>query len=81
MTSNKVYVDVYVEITKDGIMMPKMITWEDGRRYEITRVKDRQRAASLKAGGAGIRYTVIVQNKEVFLYLEEDKFFMERRTG
>ena len=81
MTASKVYVDVMAEITKDGVLIPRMITWENGRKYEITRVKDKQRAASLKAGGVGIRYTIIIENKEVFLYLEEDKFFMERRTG
>lgn len=81
MAASKVYVDVMAEITKDGVLIPRMITWENGRKYEITRVKDKQRAASLKAGGVGIRYTIIIENKEVFLYLEEDKFFMERRTG
>ncbi len=38
--SNKVYVDVLAEFSKDGLLIPKEITWEDGRKYEITRVKD-----------------------------------------
>lgn len=37
--SNKVYVDVLAEFSKDGLLIPKEITWEDGRKYEITRVK------------------------------------------
>ena len=44
--SNKVYVDVLAEFSKDGLLIPKEITWEDGRKYEITRVKDKRRAAS-----------------------------------
>ena len=44
--SNKVYVDVLAEFSKDGILIPKEITWEDGRKYEITRVKDKRRAAN-----------------------------------
>lgn len=34
--SNKVYVDVLAEFSKDGLLIPKEITWEDGRKYEIT---------------------------------------------
>ena len=57
--SNKVYVDVLAEFSKDGLLIPKEITWEDGRKYEITRVKDKRRAASTRAGGVGERYTCV----------------------
>ena len=30
--SNKVYVDVLAEFSKDGLLIPKEITWEDGRK-------------------------------------------------
>ena len=43
--SNKVYVDVLAEFSRDGLLIPKEITWENGRKYEITRVKDKRRAA------------------------------------
>ena len=56
MESNKVYVDVTAEFSKDGRLMPKSFKWEDGKVYEITRVKDVRRAASLKAGGVGKIY-------------------------
>lgn len=36
--SNKVYVDVLAEFSKDGLLIPKEITWEDGRKYEITEI-------------------------------------------
>ncbi|MCD8118614.1 MAG: hypothetical protein LUE29_03880 [Lachnospiraceae bacterium] len=52
----KVYVDVVAEFTTDGQLKPKSIRWEDDRVYEIDRVKDMRRAASLKAGGIGMRY-------------------------
>lgn len=78
--SYKVYVDVTVKITKEGLIVPKTITWENGKSFDIMRIQDSQRMASLKAGGVGIRYTVIIDNKEAYLYLEEDKFFVERRV-
>ena len=34
----KVYVQVKVDFREDGIMLPRKITWEDGREYEIDRV-------------------------------------------
>ena len=63
----------------DGKLMPLSVTWEDGHEFEIDRVTDIRRAASLKAGGAGIRYTIRIGNTTTYLYLEEDKWFVERR--
>lgn len=77
--SDKVYVDVLAEFTKDGLLIPKQITWEDGRKYEIARVVDIKRMASTKAGGVGERYLCVVNNKRVSLYYEDNnKWFMER---
>lgn len=80
MESSKVYVDVLAKFTKEGMLMPKHFTWEDGHEYDIDRVKDIRRVASTRAGGVGMRYTCLVEGKEVYLYLEEDKWFMERKT-
>ena len=73
--SNKVYVDVLAEFSKDGLLIPKEITWEDGRKYEITRVKDKRRAASTRAGGVGERYTCVVDGKEIFLFYEDNNMW------
>ena len=80
---SKVYVDVNEDRLKDGSLIPLSIIWEDGRRFEIDKILDIRHAASLKAGGAGIRYTVCVRDRETYLYLEKDKdllkWFMERK--
>ena len=70
--SNKVYVDVLAEFSRDGLLIPKEITWEDGRKYEITRVKDKRRAASIRAGGVG---------KEIFLFYEDNNMWFMERAG
>lgn len=77
--SPKVYVAVRASFDTDGRILPLSITWEDGREYEIDRVLDVRRAASLKAGGAGIRYIVRIGRTETYLFLEETKWFVERR--
>lgn len=75
----KVYVDVTADFTAEGVVTPKSFIWDDGRRYEIDRVTDIQRAASLKAGGIGWRYTIMVRGKQSYMWLEDgqNKWFME----
>ncbi|MEA5060541.1 hypothetical protein SDC9_171973 [bioreactor metagenome] len=75
----KVYVAVKAQFKPDGKLLPFSITWEDGKEFEIDRIMDVRRAASLKAGGAGIRYTVEILGRLTYLFLEEDRWFVERR--
>jgi len=79
MERNKVYVDVIAEFTKDGILRPKSFRWPDGREYEIQRIKDIRRDASLKAGGVGLRYTCVIHGGDHYLFYEDNnKWFMEK---
>lgn len=75
LNSNKVYVDVVAEFTKDGRLLPRSILWEDGKKFEIQRITDMRRAASLKAGGVGMRYTCIISGQEKYLYYEENNMW------
>ena len=77
--SSKVYVGVNARFEPDGKLTPLSIAWEDGSEYGIDRVLNVCRAASLKAGGVGIRYTVRIGSTETYLFLEENKWFVERR--
>ncbi len=77
--SDKVYVRVLTEFTKEGSCRPLSITWEDGHEYFIDRIIDVRKAVSLKAGGAGLRYTCLIDGKRSFLFREEDKWFVERK--
>ena len=77
--NSKVYVGVNAEFKPDGTLIPRSVLWEDGRVFEIDRILDVRRAASLKAGGTGIRYTVRIGSRETFLFLEEGRWFAERR--
>ena len=75
MKSSKVYVDVMAEFTKDGRLISKSFVWKDGNTYIIQKVTDIRRAASLKAGGVGIRYTCIVDGQESHLYYEDNNLW------
>ena len=78
----KIYVEVDATFTKDGRLFPKTFVWEDGRRITIDRVTDCRRAASLKAGGVGERYTCMIEGIRHYLYYEGDnRWFMERTVS
>ena len=74
------YVEVTAEFSPEGKVTPLSITWEDGRVFEIDRVEGARRAASLKAGGTGIRYTIMVRGRRTFLYFEGPAWFVEERA-
>ena len=78
--AQKVYVKVNADFSEEGELRPKTITWVDGRIYEIVRILHKVRAASTKVGGRGIRYTVVIDGKEWFLFREEERWFVEVRT-
>ena len=81
----KVYVEVNEDHMADGKILPRSFVWEDGSRYDVDKIIDIRRAASLKAGGCGLRYTIRVGRRESFMFLEEDhgmsRWFMERRRA
>lgn len=80
METKKIYVDVTVQFSKEGQMVPISFIWKDGRKYEIQRIKDVRRAASLKAGGVGMRYTCMIEGKESYLYYEDNNmWFVEAK--
>lgn len=81
MNSRKVYVDVNVRFSKEGKVRPLSITWKDGVTYEIDKIKDVRRAASLIAVGIGMRYTCVILGRESHLFYEDNnKWFVEGRN-
>lgn len=75
----KKYVDVIVRCYPDGKVMPLAVWWSNGKMFEIDRVLDVRPAASLKAGGAGIRYTCRIMGRQTYIWREEDKWFVEAK--
>lgn len=85
----KVYVAVKADFREDGIMLPRVITWENGEEYEIDRILDIRQAAAMKAGGQGDRYTVRIKGHQSYLFFERSpnqtgnnigRWFVERKN-
>lgn len=72
----KQYVSVTAKFDSDGNILPLCINWDDGRIFDIDRITDIRYAASLKAGGAGIRYTCRIKQNEKYLFLEDNRWFI-----
>lgn len=75
---HKVFVGITAEHDINGIVKPTILHWEDGRKWDIDKVYDVRVAASLKAGGQGLRYNCLVAGKQVYLFCDEGRWFMEK---
>ena len=85
----KVYVAVQADFNVDGILLPRIITWEDGEKFTIDKITDIRQAPAMKAGGQGDRYTIRVNGRESYLFFERcpsltgnviGRWFVERRV-
>ena len=74
----KIPLKVNADFDLNGKIMPRSIEWEDGRVFAVDRVLDVRRAASLKAGGTGLRYICRICGRTVALFNDENKWFMEK---
>ena len=81
MNKSKVYVEVIAKFDREGNIEPITVKWEDNTIYQIDRVLDVRRGASLKAGGSGMRYVVRIGNSRTVLYHEDPAWFVERKRS
>ena len=86
----KVYVQVNADFNTDGVMLPRVLIWEDGEKYVVDRVVDIRQAAARKAGGQGDRYTIEVRGHKSYLFCERvpqltgnviGRWFVERKSA
>ena len=74
---SKTFVTVLAQHDTDGKITPFKLIWPNNRQYEIDRILDVRMAASLKAGGQGIRYTCRILGKQIYLFCDEGIWFVE----
>lgn len=75
--SRRVYVEVAAVFTPEGQILPRQIRWEDGTLFPVDRVMDIRQAAATKAGGCGLRYTIRIRGQQTYLFLDDDRWFVE----
>ena len=56
---------IYLKVTSDfdptGYMLPRAITWTDGRTFRIDEIKDLRPASVYRKGMQGDCYTVVIK--------------------
>ncbi len=77
ISPHKKYVEVRADHRLDGRILPIWFRPEDGDKVVIDRITDIRQAASLKAGGQGMRYTCMVDGREVYLFHDREEWFVE----
>lgn len=77
----KQYVGVTTITNSDGIVTPLSVEWADGRVFDIDRVLERRQAHSLRVGGAGVRYTILVGGHTTYLFYDDyrGRWFVEAK--
>ena len=81
MEYRKMLVDMYAQHRHDGKVIPIKFRLEDGTIVKIDRFLHAERAASLKVGGCGIRYTVMIEGIERHIYEDDGVWYVEARTS
>ncbi len=66
----KVYVKVTSDTDSTGYVVPKTITWSDGRQYQIEAVKNFCPAGTAGTQHSGDCYTVIIRGQRKHLFYE-----------
>ena len=77
--ARRAYVRVLVDVDETGRIRPLRIYWEDGRSFEVDRLLDVRWAPSSRAGGQGMRYTCRVRGRQVYLFEDDGRWFVEAR--
>lgn len=75
---NKQLVDVTSTSYSDGTVLPLRIHWPDGRIFEITRTLYVSGPADHEF--EGIRYTVLIGNKERYMYRVGSRWYVLRNN-
>lgn len=73
---NKHFVPVKALFDDEGNITPVTMIYKE-KELEIDRITDVRPAASLKSGGAGIRYTCYIKGVKTYLFLEDTRWFFE----
>ena len=77
----KIYINIRISISKEGLVAPISFEWVDGRVFDVDKVLDRQKRTS-NVGSAEMRYTCKIKGKEIFLFQDFDgRWYIEKKVG
>ena len=72
----KKYVEMIVSMDPQGVMIPKVLVWDNGVQYPIDRILEVRKASSV-VGGCGVLYRCRIAGSVRHLFYERDRWFIE----
>lgn len=81
MRYEKIYVDVTAKFLAEGGLRPTELTWRNGKKYVIDKVRFIDRAPARVGGLIIKRYTVVIGGQERYLYYDKnlERWFVEKK--
>ncbi len=77
----RIYVNVNSDFDSTGYMLPRSITWKDGRTFRIESVRDYRPASAFREGMPGDCYTVVIKGETRHLFFEKTGDLFSTRVG
>ena len=77
----RIYVHVNTDFDSTGFVIPKAITWADGRTFVIDSIMDFRPTSSCETMHPGERYTVMIGGHERYLFFEHNADYGNERIG
>lgn len=77
----KVEIEVIGRFNKQGVFYPMSIIWFDGKVYAVDKFIQAERRAATKVGGTGMRYRVVIEGRDRYLFREDDRWFVEAKIS
>ncbi len=75
----KKYINVIASFDTTGNITPIKIIWDDESSFKIDRISEIRPAVSLKAGGAGMRYTCFIHGHQRYVFFERGLWYVESK--
>lgn len=75
----KMNINVLCEHKTDGSAVPLRLRLDDGRIIIVDKFICRERAASTKVGGCGMRYSVIINGLPKYLFEDDGIWYVEAK--
>ena len=79
LTMTKTYVEVTAKFDVNGTITPLKLVF-DNTTYVVDKVVSSKLCASFKVGGIGVRYLVKINGFSTYLFLENNRWFVEQKT-
>lgn len=68
---DRIYLNVISDFDRTGYMRPRIITWEDGRKFKIEEIREHRQASAFRKDIQGDCYTVVIKGQVRHLFFEK----------